>query len=110
MNCPVFAPDVRNTDAANKGVSVAGLLGKTAKKGSISPGYVLAPRVTRVYQILDVDVIFKNNIAFLLSVFTPLGLGLVQFLRSRRGARQKRLRDNVQSRTDILRMIFFWHF
>ena len=82
MNCPVSATDVRNNDAA-KGVSVAGLLGKTAKKGSISPGYVLAPRVTQVQQILNVDVIFIKKIAFLLGVFTPLGLGLVHFLRDR---------------------------
>ncbi len=45
MNCPVSAADVRKNDAA-KGVSVAGLLGKTAKKGSIFPGYELAPSVT----------------------------------------------------------------
>ncbi len=82
VNCPVYTIDVRNNDAA-KGVSVAGLLGKTAKKGSISPGYVLAFRVTEVQQILDVDVIFIQKIAFLLCVFTPLGLGLVHFLRGR---------------------------
>jgi len=46
MNCLVFATDVRNNNAA-KGVSVAGLLGKTAKKGSIFPGYVLAPVLRR---------------------------------------------------------------
>ena len=82
MNCPVSATDVRNNDAA-KGVSVAGLLGKTTKKGSMSPGYVLAPRVTQVQQILSVDIIFIKKIAFLLGVFTPLGLGLVHFLRDR---------------------------
>ena len=49
----------------------------------MSPGYVLAPRVTQVQQILSVDVIFVKMIHFLLGVFTPLGLGLVHFLRDR---------------------------
>jgi len=79
MDCPVSATDVRNNDAA-KGVSVAGLIGKTAKKGSISSGYAIAPRATHVHQILNVDVIFITKIAFLLGVFTPLSLGLVHFL------------------------------
>ena len=86
MNCPVSTTDVRNNDAA-KGVSVTGLLGKTAKKGSISPGYVLAPRVTQAQQILNVDVIFRKKIVFLHGVFTPLGLGLVHFLRDRSESR-----------------------
>jgi hypothetical protein len=64
-------------------VSVTGLLGKTTEKGSISPGYVLASRDTQVQQILNVDVIFIKKIAFLLGLFTPFGLGLVQFLRDR---------------------------
>jgi hypothetical protein len=82
MNSPVSATDVRNNDAA-KDVSVAGLLGKTPKKGSIPPGYVLAPRVTQAQQILDVGVVFIKKIDFLLGVLTPLGLGLVHFLRDR---------------------------
>jgi len=80
MNCPVSTTDIRKTDDT-KGVSVAGLLGKTTNKGSISPGYVLAPRITQVRQILNVDVIFIKKIALLLGVFTPLGIGLVHFLR-----------------------------
>ncbi len=47
MNCSVSASDIRNKDAA-KGVSAAGLLGKTKKMKSVSPGYVLASRVTQV--------------------------------------------------------------
>jgi hypothetical protein len=47
MNYPVSITDVRNNDAVES-VSVAGLLGETAKKGSISPGYVLAPHVIQV--------------------------------------------------------------
>ncbi len=82
MNFPVFATDVRNNDAG-KGVSVAGLLDTTSKKEFISPGYVLAPRVSQVHQIISVDVIIRKKIAFLLGVFTPLGLGLMQFLRDR---------------------------
>ncbi len=34
-------------------------------------------------QILCVDIIFVKKIAFLLSIFTPLGLGLVSYLRNR---------------------------
>jgi hypothetical protein len=82
QNCHVSATDIRNKDAA-KGVSVAGLLGKTTKGKSISPGYVLAPRVTQVQQILSIDIVFIKMIPFLLGVFTPLGLGLVHFLRDR---------------------------
>ena len=82
QNCPVSASDVRNKDAA-KGASVAGLLGKTTKRKSYSPGYALAPRVTQVQQILSIDIIFVKMIPFLLGVFTPLGLGLVHFLRDR---------------------------
>jgi len=47
LNCPVSASDVRNKDAA-KGVSLAGLVGETKKQKSVSPGYALAPHVTRV--------------------------------------------------------------
>jgi hypothetical protein len=56
QNCSVSASDIRNKDAA-KGVSVAGLVGKTKKMKSISPGYVLAPRVTQVQQILSIDIV-----------------------------------------------------
>jgi hypothetical protein len=73
MNCPISATDVRNKDAA-KGASIAGLPGKTTKKKSMSPGYVLAPRVTQMQQIPTVDIIFVKKVAFLLGVFTPLGL------------------------------------
>jgi hypothetical protein len=45
MNCPVSDTDVRDKEAA-KGVSIAGLLRKTTKKASMSPGCVIAPRVT----------------------------------------------------------------
>lgn len=82
QNCPVSASDVRNKNAA-KGVSTAGLLGKTKKMKSISPGYALVPRVTQVQQILSIDVVFVKRVAFLLGVLTPLGLGLVEFLRDR---------------------------
>ncbi len=34
-------------------------------------------------QLLSVDIIFVNNIAFLLGMFNPLGLGLVRYLRDR---------------------------
>jgi len=49
----------------------------------MSPGYGLAPRVTQVQQILNVDIMFIKKVIFLLGVFTPLGLGLVYFLRNR---------------------------
>ncbi len=49
----------------------------------MSAGYMLVPRVTQVQQILSVDIIFVKKVAFLLGVFTPLGLGLVYFLRNR---------------------------
>ncbi len=42
QNCPVTASDVRNKDAT-KGVSTAGLLGRTKKMKSVSPGYALVP-------------------------------------------------------------------
>ncbi len=45
LNCPVSVSDVRNKDAA-KGVLVTGLARKTKKHKYVSPGYVLAPRVT----------------------------------------------------------------
>ncbi len=45
MSCPVSVIDVHNKDSA-KSVSIAGLLGKTTKKASVSSGYVVAPRVT----------------------------------------------------------------
>jgi hypothetical protein len=82
QNCPVTASDVRNKDAA-KGVSTAGLLGKTKKMKSVSPGYALVPRVTQAQQILSIDIIFVKRVDFLLGVLTPLGLGLVEFLRDR---------------------------
>ena len=82
QNFSVSASDIRNKNAA-KGVSVAGLVGKTKKMKSISPGYVLAPRVTQVQQILSIDIIFVKKVAFLLGVLTPLGLGIVEFLRDR---------------------------
>ena len=80
QKCPVTASDVWNKDAA-KGVSTAGLLGKLKKMKSVSPGYALVPRVTQVQQILSIDIVFIKRVAFLLGVLTPLGLGLVEFLR-----------------------------
>jgi hypothetical protein len=82
FNCPVSAFYVRSKNDAN-GVSVAGLVGKTKKHKFVSPGYVLAPHVPQVQQIISIDVIFENKIAFLLGVLTPLGQGLVAFLRDR---------------------------
>jgi hypothetical protein len=60
QNCFVLASDVRNKDTA-KGVSVAGLLEKTTKRKSIFPGYVLAPRVTQVQQVLSIYIIFVKR-------------------------------------------------
>ncbi len=88
MNCPVSVTDVRNKDAAN-GVSIAELLEKTTKKASMSPGYVVAPRVTQAQQIISVDIIFVKNIAFFLGMFTPLGLGLIRYLRDRSEAKKR---------------------
>lgn len=82
QNCAVTATDVRNKDAA-KGVSVAGLMGKTKKRQSVSPGYIIAPRVTQVQQILHIDIIFVKKVPFLLGVLTPLGLTLIEYLRDR---------------------------
>ena len=80
QNCSVSTSEVRNKDTA-KGVSVANLRGKTTKRKSISPGYVLAPRVTHVQQVFSIDIIFVKMIYLLLGVFTPLGFNLVNFLR-----------------------------
>ena len=82
QNCPVTATDVRNKDAA-KGVSVPGLLGKTKKRASAKAGYVLAPRVVQVQQILHIDIIFVKKVPFLLGVMTPLALGLTEYLKNR---------------------------
>ena len=82
QNCLVFATDARNKDAA-KGLLVAGLFGKTTKGKAISPGYVLAPRATQGLHILSIDIVFIKMVPLLLGVFTPLGLGLVHFLRDR---------------------------
>ena len=81
-SCPVIASDVWNKNAA-KGVSTTGLLGKTKKMKSVSLGYALVPRVTQVQQILSIDIIFVKRVVFLVGVLTPLGLGLVEFLRDR---------------------------
>ncbi len=53
------------------------------KKASVSPGYVIATRVTQVQQILSVNIISVKKIAFLLGMFIPPGLGLVRYLRDR---------------------------
>ncbi len=58
-------------------------MGKAKKHKCVSPGYVLAPRVTQVQQILSIDIIFVKKIADLLGVLTPLGLGLIEFIRDR---------------------------
>ena len=82
QSCSVSASDIRNKDAA-KGVSVVGIVGNTKKMKYVSPGYVFAPRVTHAQQILSIDIIFVENVVFLLAVLTPLGLGIVEFLRDR---------------------------
>ena len=58
---------------------MAGLVSKTKEMKSVSPGYVLALRVTQVQQILSIDIIFVKKVAFLFGVLTPLGLGIVGF-------------------------------
>ncbi len=79
QSCPVSASDIRNK-AASKGVSATGILGKTKKMKSVSPVFVLAPRVTQVQQVLIIDIVLVKKIAFLLGVLTPLGLSFVEFL------------------------------
>ena len=81
MNCHVSATNVRNTDAA-KNVSISGLLGKTTKKTSMPPGYMLVPRVRQIQQILGIDIMFIKQVTFLLGLFPPLGLGFVHVLRN----------------------------
>ena len=83
QNCSVSAYKSQHKDAA-KGVSVVGLVGKTKKTKSVSPGYVLAPYVTRVHQIIGLEIIFVKRVAILLGVLTPLGLGIFEFLRDLR--------------------------
>ncbi len=39
--------------------------------------------MTQMQQILSIDIIFVKKVAFLLGVLTPLGLGIVEFLRDR---------------------------
>ncbi len=85
MNCPMSVIGVHIKDAP-KDVSIAELFGQTIKKASVSPGYVIAPRVTQVQQILSVDIICVKKIAFLLGIFTPLGMGLARYLRDRSDA------------------------
>jgi hypothetical protein len=65
-------------DAA-KGVSITGLLGKTSKGASGPPGFVVAPQVTQVQQILSVNIIFVKKTDFPLGVFAPLGLEIVRY-------------------------------
>jgi hypothetical protein len=57
---PVIASDVRNKDAV-KGVSTAGLFGKTNKMKSVSPGYILVPRLTQVQHILSIDIVILSR-------------------------------------------------
>ncbi len=64
----------------NGGLVYAGLMGKTKNHKSVSPGYVLDPRVAQVHQVLSIDILFVKKIGFLLGVLTPLGLGVVEFL------------------------------
>jgi hypothetical protein len=73
QNCPVTASYVRSKDAV-KEVPTAGLLGKVKKLKSASPRYALVPRVTKVRQIFSIDIVFVKRVAFLLGIFTPLGL------------------------------------
>ena len=69
MNCHVYATDVHSNNNA-KGVSIAMLFGKTTKRTFASLGHVIAPRVTQVQQILNVDIVFVKHIAFILGMFT----------------------------------------
>ena len=59
------------------------LASKTKKINSVSPRYELTPRMTQVQHILIIDIIFMKKVTFLLWVITPLGLGIVEFLRDR---------------------------
>jgi hypothetical protein len=82
LNCEVTVVDVKNADAIY-GTSIPGLKGKTRKMASAQAGTVIAPRVTQVQQILNVDIFFIKKIPFLLGVLFPLGLSLCLHLKRR---------------------------
>ena len=83
LNCRVTATDVRNHTAA-AGAIIAEVRGKTRKMTppASSVSYV-APRVTQVQQSLAVDICFIKGLAFLIGKLSPLGLGLVLYLKDR---------------------------
>lgn len=79
INCPVTAQHIRNAYALF-GPDVAALRGKSTHHKPITSN----PSVSTVQVLrnltLDIDVMFVNGYAFLLSVSTPLGLTIATFL------------------------------
>lgn len=83
-NCAVTPADVRLSEAVF-GKSVAAIKGKTKKQKSVIATSVLTGmrRETQVQQTLSVDLMFIKQLAFLIGVLSPLGLGIVQHLKDK---------------------------
>jgi len=82
MNCGVTPQDVWNADAIF-GKSAEGLKGKTKKMSPIVRKEVLAPQVTRVDQVLNIDIMFVKEIEFLVGVLVPLNYCMVSYIKGR---------------------------
>jgi hypothetical protein len=85
LNCGVTQRDVRNAKII-RGPSVAGLKGRTKKRVSLPTNREVAPRPDQPEpQVMSIDIMFVEELPFLVGVLSPLGLTMSVFLRDRSG-------------------------
>jgi hypothetical protein len=84
--CPVTAKDISRAIKIY-GPDLAAIRGKSRKLKITSSPIEYLPREVSSNLILNVDIMFVNSLAFLISVSTPLGLTIVNELGRNKGAR-----------------------
>jgi hypothetical protein len=86
INCPVTSKDISRAHQIY-GPDLASLRGKSRKKTVDSAKLEFLPREITSDVVLNIDIMFVNSIAFLISVSTPLGLTMVNELGRTKGSR-----------------------
>jgi hypothetical protein len=90
VNCPVTGQDIQRAMQIY-GPEIAAIKGKTVENKSIPMRFekVIDQKLIQKNQTLNVDIMFVNSRAFLISVTNPLGFTMVTDLGTNSGARSK---------------------
>ena len=100
LNCPITPDDVKRYWMVYER-NIAEIKGKMTKPGNIKQDVITVPKTTDKYLDLHVDIMYVNNIAFLLSVAKPINLLLCTELLN--GRNMNNLSDTLLSQIGIIK-------